>query len=69
MRFRALALNPLYCDCQLRWLALWVKKDFREPGIARCSAPGRMNNKTVLAAKPDEFTCSGGTEGASVGDE
>ncbi|XP_037089746.1 protein slit-like [Pollicipes pollicipes] len=56
----ALGSNPLYCDCKLRWLAAWVKKDFREPGIARCSAPARMSNKLVLTSKQDEFVCTGG---------
>lgn len=30
--FRALGANPLYCNCDLRWLSQWVKAGFKEPG-------------------------------------
>lgn len=26
----AMGANPLYCDCNLRWLAEWIQKDFVE---------------------------------------
>lgn len=29
---RALGANPLYCNCDLRWLSQWVKAGFKEPG-------------------------------------
>lgn len=29
---RALGANPLYCNCELRWLSQWVKAGFKEPG-------------------------------------
>lgn len=28
----ALGANPLYCNCDLRWLSQWVKAGFKEPG-------------------------------------
>lgn len=33
--FRALGANPLYCNCDLRWLSQWVKAGFKEPGKRR----------------------------------
>lgn len=29
---RALGANPLYCNCEMRWLSQWVKAGFKEPG-------------------------------------
>ncbi|CAG0888765.1 unnamed protein product [Cyprideis torosa] len=55
----ALGSNPLYCDCSLRWLSIWVKQDYIEPGIARCHEPLHMRNKLVLTSPSDSFKCSG----------
>ncbi|KAF4517658.1 hypothetical protein B566_EDAN002890 [Ephemera danica] len=55
----ALGANPFYCDCSLRWLAEWVKRDFVEPGIARCADPHPMRDKVLLTAAPAAFTCKG----------
>ncbi|OXA44085.1 Protein slit [Folsomia candida] len=53
----ALGGNPLFCDCGLKWLADWVKRDFLEPGIARCSEPESMRNKLILTTPPGDFEC------------
>ncbi|OQR71391.1 protein slit-like [Tropilaelaps mercedesae] len=50
--------NPLYCDCQMRWLSDWIKKDFIEPGIARCAEPAHMKDKLVLTAPSNSFVCA-----------
>uniref|UniRef100_A0ABD2X9L2 Protein slit n=1 Tax=Trichogramma kaykai TaxID=54128 RepID=A0ABD2X9L2_9HYME len=53
----ALASNPLYCDCSMRWLAEWVKKDYVEPGIARCAEPAAMKDKLLLTTPASAFQC------------
>ncbi|ODN05623.1 Protein slit [Orchesella cincta] len=53
----ALGGNPLFCDCGLKWLADWVKRDFLEPGIARCSEPETMRSKLLLTTPPGDFEC------------
>ncbi|XP_064466119.1 protein slit-like isoform X2 [Ornithodoros turicata] len=58
----ALGANPLYCDCNLRWLSDWIKKDYIEPGIARCSEPHSMKDKLVLTAPSNRFVCTGKPE-------
>lgn len=55
----ALGSNPLYCDCNLQWLAEWVKKDFVEPGIAKCAEPSNMKDKLLLTAPVQSFQCKG----------
>ncbi len=56
---RAVGSNPLYCDCNLRWLAEWVKKDFIEPGIAKCADPISMKDKLILNTPTSAFQCKG----------
>ncbi|KMQ95364.1 protein slit, partial [Lasius niger] len=53
----ALGSNPLYCDCSMRWLAEWVKKDYVEPGIARCMEPPTMRDKLLLTTPASAFQC------------
>ena len=55
--FSALGSNPLYCDCNMRWLAEWVKRDYVEPGIARCAEPASMKDKLLLTAPANSFLC------------
>lgn len=55
----ALGANPLYCDCSLRWLAEWVKRDYVEPGIARCAEPPNMKDKLLLTTPASTFQCKG----------
>lgn len=50
--------NPLYCDCTLRWLSDWIKKDYIEPGIARCAEPYLMKDKLILTAPSNHFICA-----------
>ncbi|XP_067134486.1 protein slit-like isoform X2 [Centruroides vittatus] len=54
----ALGANPLYCDCNLRWLSEWIKEDYIEPGIARCAEPRSMKDKLVLTASTNNFICT-----------
>lgn len=55
---RALGSNPLYCDCNMRWLSEWVKRDYVEPGIARCAEPASMKDKLLLTTPAVNFQCS-----------
>ncbi|XP_032672289.1 protein slit isoform X1 [Odontomachus brunneus] len=62
----ALGSNPLYCDCSMRWLAEWVKKDYVEPGIARCMEPPAMRDKLLLTAPASAFQCKTKQQPAEV---
>lgn len=41
----------------MRWLAEWVKKDYVEPGIARCMEPPSMREKLLLTTQATAFQC------------
>ncbi|XP_051157460.1 protein slit isoform X1 [Leptopilina boulardi] len=62
----ALGSNPLYCDCSMRWLAEWVKKDYVEPGIARCAEPSSMKDKSLLTTPANTFLCKTKQQPAEV---
>ncbi|KAK0167887.1 hypothetical protein PV327_001742, partial [Microctonus hyperodae] len=63
----ALGANPLYCDCHMRWLAEWVKKNVDvEPGIARCMEPPAMKEKLLLTAPANAFQCKTKQQPAEV---
>uniref|UniRef100_A0A6Q2Y0T0 Slit homolog 3 (Drosophila) n=1 Tax=Esox lucius TaxID=8010 RepID=A0A6Q2Y0T0_ESOLU len=53
----ALGANPLYCNCDLRWLSQWVKEGFKEPGIARCTGPPDMADRLLLTTPLNRFQC------------
>lgn len=56
--FSAISANPFYCDCKLKWLSDWIKKDYIEPGIARCSAPIELKDKILLSTPSSHLTCN-----------
>jgi slit protein 2 len=56
---RALGSNPFNCDCKLRWLSEWVKRDYIEPGIAKCSYPSHLEEKLILTTPSDHYKCNG----------
>ncbi|KAK3096058.1 hypothetical protein FSP39_022615 [Pinctada imbricata] len=45
LRILALGGNSLYCDCNLKWLSDWIKKDYVESGIASCIGPDSMRKQ------------------------
>ena len=45
----ALGSNLFYCDYHLKWFSEWVKRDYIEPGIVKCSGPGPQKENLLLA--------------------
>uniref|UniRef100_A0A668A4S2 Slit homolog 3 (Drosophila) n=1 Tax=Myripristis murdjan TaxID=586833 RepID=A0A668A4S2_9TELE len=63
----ALGANPLYCNCDLRWLSQWVKAGFKEPGpvdislmskCAPCLAAPCQNNGTCISDATGSYRCT-----------
>uniref|UniRef100_A0A915KFC6 LRRCT domain-containing protein n=1 Tax=Romanomermis culicivorax TaxID=13658 RepID=A0A915KFC6_ROMCU len=55
---KAVGNNPLQCDCEMEWFSEWIKKDFLEPGVARCTGPEPLRGQLLLTTPSDQFKCS-----------
>uniref|UniRef100_A0A673LCT1 Slit homolog 1 protein n=1 Tax=Sinocyclocheilus rhinocerous TaxID=307959 RepID=A0A673LCT1_9TELE len=60
-----LAQNPFICDCNLKWLADYLRSNPIETSGARCTSPRRLANKRIGQIKSKKFRCSG-TEDARL---
>jgi len=54
--------NPLWCDCNLKWVSDWIKQgqesgNYRENGVAKCDGPERLRNKLLLTTSTNSFQC------------
>lgn len=56
---RHLAQNPFICDCNLKWLADYLRSNPIETSGARCASPRRLANKRIGQIKSKKFRCSG----------
>lgn len=56
---RHLAQNPFICDCNLKWLADFLRTNPVETSGARCASPRRLANKRIGQIKSKKFRCSG----------
>ncbi|KAL0853154.1 hypothetical protein ABMA27_012914 [Loxostege sticticalis] len=57
-----LGRNPFSCDCSLRWLAAYLRKNPIETSGAKCDAPKRMSRKRIDALREENFKCKPGEE-------
>ncbi|MBZ3884857.1 Slit-like protein 1 protein [Sciurus carolinensis] len=55
---RHLAQNPFICDCNLKWLADFLRTNPIETSGARCASPRRLANKRIGQIKSKKFRCS-----------
>uniref|UniRef100_A0A4W5PLK4 Slit guidance ligand 1 n=1 Tax=Hucho hucho TaxID=62062 RepID=A0A4W5PLK4_9TELE len=63
-----LAQNPFVCDCNLKWLADYLRSNPIETSGARCASPRRLANKRIGQIKSKKFRCSG-TEDTRLNNE
>uniref|UniRef100_A0A669DE99 Slit homolog 1b (Drosophila) n=1 Tax=Oreochromis niloticus TaxID=8128 RepID=A0A669DE99_ORENI len=54
-----LAQNPFVCDCNVKWLADFLRSNPIETSGARCASPRRLANKRIAQIKSSKFRCSG----------
>uniref|UniRef100_A0A8C8IVZ8 Slit homolog 1a (Drosophila) n=1 Tax=Oncorhynchus tshawytscha TaxID=74940 RepID=A0A8C8IVZ8_ONCTS len=52
-----LAQNPFICDCNMRWLADYLRSNPIETSGARCTSPRRLANKRIGQIKSKKFRC------------
>ncbi|KAM9792195.1 LOW QUALITY PROTEIN: slit homolog 1 protein-like [Neosynchiropus ocellatus] len=53
-----LAQNPFVCDCNVKWLADFLRSNPIETSGARCASPRRLANKRIAQIKSGKFRCS-----------
>uniref|UniRef100_A0A3Q2ZJP1 Leucine-rich repeats and immunoglobulin-like domains 3 n=1 Tax=Kryptolebias marmoratus TaxID=37003 RepID=A0A3Q2ZJP1_KRYMA len=50
--------SSLLCDCQLKWLPVWVKEQSFLPCVnASCAHPQRLKGRSVYSVSEEEFVC------------
>uniref|UniRef100_A0A665TSA1 Ig-like domain-containing protein n=1 Tax=Echeneis naucrates TaxID=173247 RepID=A0A665TSA1_ECHNA len=55
---RHLNTSSLLCDCQLKWLPIWVAEQTFLPCVnASCAHPQMLKGRSVFAVSQDEFVC------------
>ncbi|MFT7817105.1 slit homolog 1 protein [Arapaima gigas] len=64
-----LAQNPFICDCNLKWLADYLRSNPIETSGARCASPRRLANKRIGQIKSKKFRCSDGCNACAAGAE
>ncbi|XP_045540917.1 protein slit [Papilio machaon] len=57
-----LGRNPFTCDCSLRWLAAYLRKNPIETSGAKCDSPKRLARKRIDALRDENFKCKPGEE-------
>lgn len=60
-RLRILRLNDnlLHCDCQLSWLARYLRHSPRIAPNTKCHSPNHVKGENVTDLQDHEFKCSG----------
>ncbi|XP_010211760.1 PREDICTED: slit homolog 1 protein [Tinamus guttatus] len=53
-----LAQNPFVCDCNLKWLADFLRANPVETSGARCASPRRLANKRIGQIKSKKVRCA-----------
>ncbi|KAK5650601.1 hypothetical protein RI129_001630 [Pyrocoelia pectoralis] len=69
-RLRTLRLNDnlFHCDCQLSWLARYLRHSPRLAQYTRCNSPNHLKGQNVADLQDQEFKCSGLVEKAISGE-
>jgi len=50
--------NPLYCECDERWLAPWLTSlcsALHEPDSVKCHAPNWLSVRSIVSLRSDDF--------------
>ncbi|KAF7280648.1 hypothetical protein GWI33_005616 [Rhynchophorus ferrugineus] len=68
LRTLRLADNLLHCDCNLTWLARYLRHYPRLAQYTRCYSPGHLKGQNLADVQDHEFKCSGLAEKAITGE-
>ena len=65
IKLDGLSTNPIYCDCNARWLAGWLQSKsqgntlYNDLSNVHCSAPDQLAGKSLVDINKAELTCDG----------
>merc|ERR1719471_2278176 len=65
IKLDGLSTNPIYCDCNARWLAGWLQSKsqgntlYNDLSNVHCSAPDQLAGKSLVEINKAELTCDG----------
>lgn len=49
--------NRLICDCNLQWLAIWLRRNPRLALFTKCAAPPHLRNRNIAELESRELKC------------
>ncbi|XP_049820372.1 protein slit isoform X3 [Aethina tumida] len=69
-RLRTLRLNdnPFHCDCQLSWLARYLRHSQRLAQFTKCYSPSHLKGQNIIDLQDQDFKCSGLAEHSISGE-
>ena len=65
IKLAGLSTNPIYCDCNARWLAGWLQSKLQGNTLyndltdVHCSAPDQLAGRSLVELSKSELTCDG----------
>ena len=51
--------NPFICDCNLKWLAIYLRQNPVETSDAKCEEPKRIQKRRIASLDSTKFKCRG----------
>ena len=55
---RRISENRLACDCNLQWLASWLRRNPRLALFTKCSTPGSLRQRNIAELENNELKCA-----------
>ncbi|XP_055347510.1 protein slit-like [Paramacrobiotus metropolitanus] len=58
LRILRISENRLTCDCNLQWLALWLRRNPRLALFTKCFAPRELRNRNIAELEARDLKCA-----------
>ncbi|OQV13915.1 Protein slit [Hypsibius exemplaris] len=62
LRILRISENRLTCDCNLQWLATWLRRNSRLALFTKCSSPRSLRNRNIAELESKELKCLGSSQ-------
>lgn len=61
-----LGMNPFHCDCNLLWMAEYLREKPVDLSEAKCETPRRWSKRKITAMDANKVKCTRGKSGQSI---